>query len=255
MADTSVYHLRGSFQPADSGAGDFSGGGIFLRRMSDGGFPYGTTGKLNDEAFNKNQMDLAYTPPAGKSARVLDTAYTDTPRALVGVFNKPQDGDNGTVYGTTWDLVYIYFNGTSWQSTTVKSGIRGMLGYDPNATTTNAAGDILEGKEGFVSGYLNGACFWRGKDWNDTELTPRIFYCGRDGDDRSKHYLAYQDLDAAWQNTSGSEVRLIENSSKILYRPDMALGGDKRVLVYNEADGWSSFNSWVAKTRYLDLTV
>jgi hypothetical protein len=35
----------------------------------------------------------------------------------------------------------------------------------------------------------------------------------------------------------------------------MALGGDKRVLVYNEADGWSSFNSWVAKTRYLDLTV
>ena len=257
MTDTSLYHLRGDFIPPDVLAAPYNGGGIYLKRMSDGLPPFGTTGRLNDEPFDKTQMDNVYTPPVGKACRLLDTAYTDTPRALCAVFDKPDSSANSNVpFGTTWDLVYVYWDGATWDSLTIKANIRGFLGYDPNSVTVDDNNNPTgPGREGFVSGYANGASFYKGSDWNDTEANPRIYYCGRDGSDRSKHYLAYQDLNVTWDALSGIEVRLIENSNKILYRPNMALGGDKRILTYNEADGWSSFNSWVAKTRWLDLTV
>jgi hypothetical protein len=126
-----------------------------------------------------------------------------------------------------------------------------MLAYDP---TQNNTGTGSPGVEGYTSAYLLGASFYRGKDYVTTAANPIIYYCDRVGDSKGTYRLRKQTLNATYNALSGAAVDLVSNSSQILYRPEMTLYGDKRILWYNSAKGYSSFNSWVAETKFIDET-
>ena len=119
-----------------------------------------------------------------------------------------------------------------------------MLGYEPQANATPSGLGI----EGFTSAYVYGACYQRSK--NQSDLLPVIYYCDRAGDAKDTYRINKVTLNAGYTAIDSSAI--IKTSDKILYRPESTLYGDKRVLWYNSAEGWSSFNSWVAQDKFIN---
>lgn len=250
--DNKLYYCKGTFVLAGQESAPFDGGGLYVTKI-DGTTPVsGSSGRLDTSftAFQNTAMDTAYNPSTGKSYRLLDVYYGDDPIALIAEFTLNWAHGEQVPYGTTYDLKTVRWNGSSWVASTVATGLRGALGYDP---TQNNTGTGAVGVEGYTSFYVLGASFWRGKDYTDTQ--PIIYYCDRNGNQRDGYRLNK----AVFSDTTFTSVPtitpLIQNSSKILYRPEMTLYGDKRILWYNSADGWSSFNSFVADTKFIDETI
>jgi len=250
--DNKLYYCKGTFVLADQEPSPFDGGGLYVTKV-DGTTPVsGSNGRLDTgfTAFQKAAMDEAYNPGAGRSYRLLDVYYGDDPIALIGEFAYDWTHGDSVPYEKTWDLKTVRWNGSSWVVNTIASGLRGALGYDP---TQNNAGNGEVGVEGYTSFYMLGASFWRGKDYTDTQ--PIIYYCDRDGNRRDGYRLNKVTCTDLTFSSVSTNTSLISNSSKILYRPEMTLYGDKRLLWFNSADGWSSFNSFVADTKFIDETV
>ncbi len=252
--DNNLYYAQGEFIAADQESPPFEGGGVYLKNLSDGLPVTGTNGRLDGNfiAMVAADMDIVHTPAAGKSYRLLDVQYGEVPRALIAEFDFDWEHGDTVPHGTTWDLKLIEYVASAWNVVTIKAGLRGALGYRPmQFGTVVGANTPTLGVEGYTSNYVFGASFYRGSDYTDVE--PIVYYCDRNGDGKAKHRLHKVTMLADYSAISVEAV-LVDNSDKILYRPEMALGGDKRILFYNEADGWSSFNSWVSKTKWIDET-
>jgi len=255
--DRTLRYLQGRFFATGSSSGAFNTGGIFLERPTDGTPPQGT-GRLGSmEPLVKTDFETAYECPEGKSYRLLDVQYGIVPRALIAEFDFDWVHGASVPMGSTWDLKVVQFNPYSkiWSSLTIKTGLRGILGFLPTQTAIDETGTALSplttGIEGFTSFYAFGASFYRGK--NCLDILPIIYYCDRQGVDNNTHQLHQVTLDDEYTTVSNETV-LISNTDKILYRPEMTLYGNKRFLWYNSAQGWSTFNSFVAEHKWLDLT-
>lgn len=253
--DSLLYHCQLEFIPAGTApsdpARDF--GGLYAKVLSDGSY-LGGGGRLDNtfEGIDKTDMDVVYTPPVGYRTRLLDVQYGDTPRALIAQWQATWDLPETMPFGTTYDIIMVTFDGTTTSTLTLASGVRGDLGFNKYQSAVDSAGEVLDesGVEGTT--YAFGASFYRGKDY--TDLEPIVYYCGREGSNENAHYMKKITLSSDYTAISTTED-LISGSSEIIYRPEMTLGGDKRILFYNSGKGWSSFNSWVAETKFIDETI
>lgn len=246
VADRVLRYAVGTFILAGQEAAPFNGGGLFVTQI-DGTTQLGsnTSGRLDNTfvPFVKADMNTAYTVPVGSSYRLLDVQYGDTPSALIAEFVFDWTHGDSVPYQKTWDLKQVRWNGSSWDVLTIANGLRGMLGYEPQA---NASPSGL-GIEGFTSAYVLGACYQRSEMHSD--LLPVIYYCDRAGDAKADYRLHKVTLNASYTSVDSDVV--IKTSDKILYRPESTLYGEKRVLWYNEGE-WSSFNSFVAKDKFIN---
>ncbi len=254
--DRQLRYLKGEFFVAGSTSGARNAGGVFLEKPTTGNAPAGD-GKLGENILTKDMFETAYTAAVGNTYRLLDIQYGQSPRALIIEFTLDWAHGASIPLGTTFDLKLVSFHPVTktWSALTLKTGLRCCLGYKPEASAYGANGQRLSpavaGVEGYTSGYVHGASFWRGK--NGLDVRPIIYYADRDGDNQNRHRLTQLTL-ADDYSAITSETVLLDNSKNILYRPEMTVGGNKRFLWYNEAQGWSGFNSYVAEHRWLDLT-
>lgn len=244
--DRILRYAQGNFILAGQEAAPFNGGGLYVTQI-DGTTQLGsnTSGRLDDTfvPFVKADMNTAYTVPVGSSYRLLDVQYGDTPSALIAEFVLDWTHGDTVPYQKTYDLKQVRWNGATWDVLTIASGLRGMLGYEPQANGTSGLG-----VEGYTSAYVYGATYQRSKMHSD--LLPVIYYCDRAGDAKDTYRLRKVTLNAGY--TAVSTDVIVKTSDKILYRPESTLYGDKRVTWYNSAEGWSSFNSWVAQDKFLN---
>lgn len=195
-------------------------------------------------------MDVAYTPPTDYKTRLLDVQYGDTARAIIAQWPNTWDLPATMPLGTTYDLIMVEYDGTTISTTTIASNVRGDLGYNKFGSALNSSGTSngTTGIEGTT--YCFGASFYRGKDY--TDLEPVIYYADRVGDDETQHRLHKVIMASDYTSVVSDTVMITQDN--IIYRPEMALGGDKRILFYNDGQGWSSFSSWVASTKFIDET-
>ena len=254
-ARSDLLYARGTYIPAGSNPADPTRdfGGFYLSKLSNGNALGGATGRMDGtfQEFGLSEMDVAYSPPAGYRTRLLDVQYGDTPRALIAQWQETWQLPQTMPLGTTYDLILIEFDGVSTSTTVIAAGIRGDLGYNKFGSALNVGGTPTGGTGVEGTTYAFGASFYRGKDY--TDLEPIVYYCDRVGDDTTQHRLHRVTLDAAHANVLTDEVLISQRN--IIYRPEMALGGEKRILFYNEGIGWSSFNSFNAQTKFIDETI
>jgi len=254
--DRQLRYLKGEFFVAGSTSGIRDSGGVFLEKPTTETTPVGD-GKLGSNLLTKDLFETAYTAAAGNTYRLLDVQYGQSPRALIVEFTLDWVHGASIPFGTTFDLKLISFHPITktWSALTLKTGLRCCLGYKPEAAAYDVSAQPLNppvsGVEGYTSGYVHGASFWRGK--NGLDVRPIVYFADRDGDNQNRHRLTQLTL-ADDYSAVAAETVLLDNSKNILYRPEMTIGGNKRFLWYNEAQGWSSFNSYVAEHRWLDLT-
>ena len=252
--DNQLLYARGTYIPAGSNPGDPSrnSGGLFLSKLSDGTAIGGSTGRLDSNfvPFALTDMDVAYTPPTDYKTRLLDVQYGDTARAIIAQWPNTWDLPATMPLGTTYDLIMVEYDGTTISTTTIASNVRGDLGYNKFGSALNSSGTSngTTGIEGTT--YCFGASFYRGKDY--TDLEPVIYYADRVGNDETQHRLHKVVMASDYTSVVSDTVMITQDN--IIYRPEMALGGDKRILFYNDGQGWSSFNSWVANTKFIDET-
>lgn len=249
--DRELRYCKMTFILAGQESAPFDGGGLYATKL-DGTTQLGTNtiGRLDGTfvPFVKGDMDLAYTCAVGNSYRLLDVQYGETPRALIAEYLFDWVHGEDVPYGRAYDLKMIEYTGGTWKSLTIASGVRGMLGYEPTANGNNLLGD-----EGYTSAYVLGGSFYRGETHTETSNTPVIYYCDRVGNSESAYRLNKVTLNAGYTAVS-TNVALVSSSDEILYRPEMVLNGKKRILTYNSAQGWSSFNSFVATVKFIDET-
>lgn len=255
--DRTLRYLRGvQFNPGTT-TGSRAGGGIFFTRPTTGEAPDGI-GKLGDmPPLTRSQFETAYVCPEGRSYRLLDVQYGINPRALIVEFDFDWVSGASVPFGKTYDLKIVQYDliAKVWTVTNVENNLRGALGYRPMFSAYDENVEPITpftaGVEGFTALYVLGASFWRGKNFLDT--LPIIYVCDRLGNDVTTHRL--REITLSNDYTSVVSERVIRgNSHEILYRPEMTLNGNKRILWYNEGIGWSSFNSYVANHRWFDLT-
>ena len=245
--DRILRYAVGTFILANQEPSPREGGGLFMTKI-DGTTQLGsnTVGRLDTTflPFVKADMDTAYTAPVGSSYRLLDVQYGDTPSALIVEFVLDWTHGDSVPYQKTWTLKQVRYNGATWDVLDIATSKRGLLGYEPQANAIPSG----NGVEGYTSFYAYGACYQRSKMHSD--LLPVIYYCDRAGDAKDTYQLHKVTLNAGY--TAVSTDVIIKTSDKILYRPESTLYGDKRVLWYNSAEGWSSFSSWVAQDKFLN---
>ena len=253
--DGKIYYATATFFPADVAPSPRDAGGLYLTKVDGTTSVGGINGKMDSTftPFKKADMDVAYTAPGGSSLRMLDVQYGDTPRCIFAEFVLDWNHGASIPYGKEYDIKMTTWNGSAWVTLTIATALRGMLGYKPQSPgfDENLASTGVTGVEGFTSAYVLGASFYRGADRDD--LDPIVYYCSRAGDAKIDHSLTEVTLASDYLSVSSTAV-LIANSENILYRPEMALYGNKRILWFNDAQGWSSFNSWTSETKWLDRT-
>lgn len=273
--DGKLQYLLGTMVLAgDTPETKYEDGGLYYSKPTTGAAPQ-DNGKLGEMGtIAPTDMETAFTAPSGKSYRLLDVQYGSAPRALIGLFDLDWTHGDDIPLGTTYDLVLVQFNEWSrtWSNHTIKTGVRGALGFKP-WTGDSIAGTT--GSEGFSSFYMFGSCFYRGKNLNDA--LPKIYLAHRVGSDMQQHRLSeitltgdYTTVESErdltplllpnsmvdWNNvTDGvpSYKSGVQGSRNIIYRPDAILGGNKRGLRVDVAQGWSTFNSWSAEGSILML--
>ena len=249
-----LLYARGTYIPAGTNPTDAArnDGGLFISKLSDGTALGGVDGRLDSSftAFDLTEMDVAYTPPTGYKTRLLDVQYGDAPRAIIAQWADTWDLPETMPLGTTYDLILVEFDGTTTTTTNIATNVRGDLGYNKFGVALNSVGGTngLSGIEGTT--YAFGASFFRGI--NHYDLRPVIYYADRVGNDITQHRLHKVTMTDDYSAVSTDAILLTQKN--IIYRPEMTVGGNKRFLWYNEAQGWSSYNSWVAEHRWLDLT-
>lgn len=234
------------------------------------GIKLGTNGKLGEMGtLSQNDLEIAFQATGIQSYRLLDVQTGFAPRALIGVFDKTWNHGDNIPLGTTWDLVLIKYNEWTkqWSQVTLKTGLRGALGYKPWASNGSQ-----HGIEGFTSFYMYGASFYRGA--NAFDVAPIIYLAERIGDDSTKHRLTEitlsddytsitkeRDITPLVMPTSQVDYNNIvdgipqykpgyEGSRDTIYRPDPITGGRIRGLAVDLANGWSTFESYTA-TKHL----
>lgn len=234
------------------------------------GTKLGTDGKLGEMGtLSQNDLEVAFQATGDQSYRLLDVQTGFAPRALIGVFNKTWNHGDNIPLGTTWNLVLVKYNEWTkqWSQVTIKTGIRGALGYKPWASNGSQ-----HGIEGFTSFYMYGASFYRGA--NAFDVAPIIYLAERIGDDSTKHrlteitlsddygsVLSERDLTPLVMPTSQVDYNNMidgipqykagyEGSRDIIYRPDPITGGRLRGLAVDLANGWSNYESYTA-TKHL----
>lgn len=269
--DNKLYYLMGTMVLAGDQDAEFTGAGMYLTRPTTGEKAKGD-GRLGKmDTLDRTNMELAYTCPAGRSYRILDVQYGRTPRALIAEFVYNWEHGETVPLGTTWDLRIVEFNEwtKSWSVNTIKTGIRGAMGFKP-WQNANKGGTPIEpyrhGVESYTSFYTYGACFYRGKNGNDN--VPKVYLTHRIGGDLTQHRLTEIHLNDRYSSVL-KEVDLtplllpnslvdwnnvvdgvpaykngIKGSRNFIYRPDTILNGNKRGLVVGIGLGWSMYESW-----------
>lgn len=234
-----IRYLKGEFEVGSGIALRDSSGALKLT-MSGGSTP------ITDTDFDTAVSE----DPATRRVRLLDIAYRDEPRILYQSMPKSNDLVNRSyVTGQRievkdiefTDLKMAWWNGASWSNVTVKANIQGGLGWDPLGDT--------DGVTYNANAYFYGACFNAGSD--HTTSTDVIYFVWKNPDD------TYEIRSIDFNPTTGvvsNEQVVVPATRKILYRPKMVQGGNRRVLFYYEADDWWSYTTYTAVTRFVDLT-
>ena len=235
-----IKYLQGEFEV---------GSGIVLRNAASAKV-FAMSG--NEDPISDTDFDVAVSEDAStRRVRLLDIAYREEPRILYQSMPKSDDlinrtyvdGQRISVKDVEFsDLKMAWNNGGSWQNVVIKSNIQGGLGWDPlgdvNGVTYNA------------NAYFYGGCFHAGAD--HTASLDTIYFVWKNPDD------TYEMRSINFNATTGAvsnEQTIYGPTRKILYRPKMTQGGNRRVLFFYEADDWWSYTTYSAVTRFIDLTV
>lgn len=277
--DQKLRYLLGEFVLAGDYVDGYNQAGLYYTKPTTDTAPAGN-GRLGDMAtITPDDMETAYTAPAGKSYRLLDVQTGIAPRALIVEFTLDWDYGGSAPLGTTYDLKIVQFNewDKTWTVTTLMTDVRGALGYKPWKERTNAQGDPIfpaeTGQESYSSLYVTGACFYRGSKPDDT--LPIVYLAHRIGDDMHQHrlteFVLTDDYSAVASTTDLTPLLLpnsevdwstvvdgvpayksgIQGSRNIIYRPDAIIGGNKRGLRVDMGLGWSQYGSYSAEASVL----
>lgn len=270
-ADGKLRYLMGTMVLADDTPEvQYEQGGLYYSLPTTGAAPQGN-GRLGEmPTISPDDMETAFTVPSGKSYRLLDVQQGSAPRALIGLFDLTWTHGDDIPLGTTYDLVLVQFNEWSkkWSSHTLKTGIRGALGFKPWKGALASGAVVGTGVEGYTSFYMCGACFYRGKNRND--LVPKVYLAHRIESNMEQHRLDELTLTNDYSSIASERditplilpnsmvdwtsvtdgvpayKKGVKGSRNMIYRPDTILGGNKRGLRVDVAQGWSTFNSWSA---------
>ena len=251
------YHCFIAANPIDDEKADIR----YLKGQFEVGFGIVLRNEANVKLFAMNGSDAPLTDtdfdvavsedPATRRVRLLDIAYRDEGRILYQSMPKSDDLINQShviaqrieVKDVEFsDLKMAWWNGASWQNVVIKANVQGGLGWDP-------LGDV-NGPTFNANAYFYGACFHAG----DTEANSldKIYFVWKNADDT--YELRSIDFNASTGAVS-NETPIYGPTRKILYRPKMVQGGNRRLLFFYEADEWWSYTTYSAVTRFIDLTV